>query len=206
MNTDSMTGGDRELLAAYLRRLAPIPERELAPVLALFRPAGASRGSLVLSAGDTPRTIGFLAAGLLRLFYLDAEGRESTKSFCAAPDLVAAYSALLLAEPARFFIEALEDSRLLVADFAAFRQATDSHPAWQRLRLAIAEGLFVKKERREAALLLDDAPTRYRRFLAEEPGLIGRVRLQHIASYLGVTPVSLSRIRARLRRDEPDSG
>ncbi len=64
--------------------------------------------------------------------------------------------------------------------------------------LKTAEWLYVKLDQRESELLLDDAATRYLKFLAEYPGLVHRVKQYHIASYLGITPESLSRIRAQL--------
>ena len=189
----------RMLLASTLRRLAELPDAEMERALALFQPARLRRDEHLLRAGEVPATIAFLRAGLLRLYYLDESGAEYTKSFCCAPELVAAYSALLLCEPSRLFIQALEDSSLLIADYRAYQRLAAGHGCWQIVNRRIAEALFIKKEKREAALLLDDAETRYRQFLAEYPQLEGRVRQHHIASYLGITPVSLSRIRARMK-------
>ena len=186
-------------LADALRAQADLPDDELAKLLALFRPASLRRGDHLLRAGETPRSLAFVQSGLLRLYYLDDEGREFTKSFCAEGELVAAYSALLIGQPSRLFIEALENAQLLVADYAAYTALASGHPCWALVNQRRAEALFIKKEQREAALLLDDAETRYRQFLAEHPGLEERVRQHHIASYLGITPVALSRIRARLR-------
>jgi len=157
------------------------------------------RGDFFVRAGDAPRTIGFIVSGILRLYYVDDEGNEYTKSFCAENDFVAAYSALLLAQPSRLFIEALEDSRLLIADYSVYRLLCEEHPCWQVVNCKIAEGLFIKKEKRESTLLLDDAKTRYLNFLKEYPGLETRLKQHHIASYLGITPVTLSRIRAQLK-------
>jgi CRP-like cAMP-binding protein len=161
------------------------------------------RGEHLLRAGDLPRSLAFVATGLLRLYYLDAEGREFTKSFCMEGEVVAAYSALLLGIPSRLSIEALEESRLLVVDYQAYQALAGGHPCWAAINQRRAEALFIKKEQREAALLLDDAETRYLQFLTDHPGLEARVRQHHIASYLGITPVALSRIRARLRRVNP---
>lgn len=183
--------------------LADVPQAELAKLLALFRPTLLRRGEHLLHAGDIPRSLAFVEAGLLRLYYLDAGGREFTKSFCMEGEVVAAYSALLLGQPSRLFIEALEDVCLLVADYRAYQELAAGHPCWAAVNQRRAEALFIKKEQREAALLLDDAETRYRQLLAEHPGLEARVRQHHIASYLGITPVALSRIRARLRRVNP---
>lgn len=188
---------------ASLQLLADVPDAELAKLLSLCRPAALCRGEHLLRAGETPRSLAFVESGLLRLYYLDADGREFTKSICMEGEVVAAYSALLLDEPSRLFIEALEDTRLLVVDYRAYQELAAGHPCWAVVNQRRAEALFIKKEQREAALLLDDAETRYRQFLADHPGLEARVRQHHIASYLGITPVALSRIRARLRRVNP---
>lgn len=194
--------GTKSFLAS-LHALADVPETEGVKLFALCRPAILRRGEHLLRAGETPRSLAFVEAGLLRLYYLDADGREFTKSFCTEGEVVAAYSALLLDQPSRLFIEALEDSQLLVADYRAYQELAAGHPCWAAVNQRRAEALFIKKEQREAALLLDDAETRYRQFLADHPGLEARLRQHHIASYLGITPVALSRIRARLRRVNP---
>jgi CRP-like cAMP-binding protein len=132
-------------------------------------------------------------------YYVDRDGNEYTKSFCAENSFVAAYSALLLEQPSRLFIQALEDTKLLIADYSAYRVLSENHACWQALNCKIAEFLFIKKEKRESALLLDDAKTRYLSFQEEYPGLETRIRQHHIASYLGITPVTLSRIRTQLK-------
>lgn len=184
-------------LFQFLQSLADIPHSEFERVRMVFRPACLAKGQYFIQAGEVPTTFGFLVSGLCRLYYLDTSGTEWTKSFCLANTVIAAYSALLLGEPSRLFIEALEDSTLLVADYAMYQTLTRDHPCWQILSGKFAEGLFIKKEQRESELLLDDAPTRYAKFLTEYPGLESRVKQYHIASYLGITPVSLSRIRAQ---------
>ena len=184
---------------AVLRSLVNLPDDEVAQVASLFQSHTLKRGDFFVRAGDAPRTIGFIVSGILRLYYVDDEGSEYTKSFCVENDFVAAYSALLLAQPSRLFIQALEDSRLLIADYSVYRLLCEGHPCWQVVNCKIAEGLFIKKEKRESTLLLDDAKTRYLNFLKEYPGLETRLKQHHIASYLGITPVTLSRIRAQLK-------
>jgi CRP-like cAMP-binding protein len=186
-------------LFTLLRSLAEIPDRELERAGAIFHPTEVRRGALLLRAGERPQTLAFVSAGLLRLYYIGCEGREFTKSFCVEGEIVAAYSALLLDSPSRLFIEALEDSQLLVADYQAYQALAAQHPCWTIVGQRRAEALFIKKELREGALLLDDAETRYLQFLAEYPGLEARLKQHQIASYLGISPVSLSRVRARFR-------
>ena len=186
-------------LIAILRSLIKLTESEATQAACLFQTHNLSRGEFFVRAGDVPQTIGFTISGILRLYYVDADGNEFTKSFCAENSFVAAYSALLLRQPSRLFIQALEDALLLIADYSAYRAISESHASLQQLNYKIAESLFIKKEKRESTLLLDDAKTRYLSFLEEYPGLEVRLKQHHIASYLGMTPVTLSRIRTQLK-------
>lgn len=186
-------------LTMILRSLVELPEDEAIKVRHLFQTHHLNRGEFFVRAGEVPSTIGVVVSGILRLYYVDADGNDFTKSFCAENSFVAAYSALLLGQPSRLFIQALEDTRLLIADYSAYQAVAASHPCWHTLNCKIAEMLFIKKEKRESALLLDDATTRYLSFQAEYPGLESRLKQHHIASYLGITPVTLSRIRGQLK-------
>jgi CRP-like cAMP-binding protein len=194
-----MLSQEQTQLIAILRSLIDLTEREAIQTVCLFQTHTLNRGKFFIRAGDVPQTIGFVISGILRLYYVDADGNESTKSFCAENSFVAAYSALLLRQPSRLFIQALEDAKLLIADYSAYRSLSEFQTSLQRLNCKIAESLFIKKERRESALMLDDAKTRYLSFLEEYPGLEARLKQHHIASYLGMTPVTLSRIRAQLK-------
>ena len=189
----------QQQLGRTLRAIADVPDEQLADALAIFRPLRLKKDELFVGAGDVPTHLGFLASGLLRMYYLSEDGVEYTKSFCLENTFVAAYSALLLAEASRMSIQALEDSTLLVAGYHEYQALAGRHCCWHVVNMRIAQFLFIKKERRESELLLDDAQTRYLTFLAEHPGLEPRLKQHQIAAYLGITPVSLSRIRARLK-------
>ncbi|MBD2692077.1 Crp/Fnr family transcriptional regulator [Anabaena catenula] len=184
-----------------LRSLTEIPESEIYKISSIFYPVKLPVGEFFIKAGELPKTIGFVISGLLRLYYLDHSGTEFTKSFCLDNEFIAAYSALLLKEPSRLFIEALEDTNLLVADYTDYQKLAQKHICWQIVNCKLTQALFIKKEKRESELLLDDATTRYLNFLAEYPQLATRVKQYHIASYLGITTVSLSRIRAKLQKN-----
>ncbi len=181
-----------------LQSITPVPDNELKKAEKIFHPAQLEKGSFFVQAGEVPQTLGFVISGLLRLYYIDGSGNEFTKSFCIENSFVAAYSALLLREPSRLFVETVEDSLLLVAKYDTYQTLSSEGNCWQIINRKLAETLFIKKEKRESELLLDDATTRYLRFLTEYPGLETRLKQYHIASYLGVTPVTLSRIRMQL--------
>lgn len=185
-------------LSNAIQSLGKIPADELSKLIGCFQPQTLKPGDFLLRAGEIPSQIGFVVAGILRLYYVNLAGSEFTKSFCPENHFVTAYSALILKQPAQFFIAALEESLLLVIDYGEYTKLCTEHPCLQIINHKLVEALFIKKEKREAELLLDDATTRYQKFLLDYPNLENRVKQYHIASYLGISPVSLSRIRKTL--------
>lgn len=152
-----------------------------------------------LMAGDVPEYIGFVRSGLLRLFYINSDGVEVNKHFCVERTLAISYSAFLLREESKFYIQALEDTRLLAIDYQTYLDLLNGHVCWQVVARKLAQLLFILKEKRESEFLLHDARQRYLQFLQDYPGLENRLSQYHIASYVGITPESLSRIRADLK-------
>ena len=136
--------------------------------------------------------------GLFRYYYLTETGKEFTKGFFPETSFLSAYSALLRDRESYFSIEALEVSRIITIDYPAWKALLENSLPWHRFLLALIQRGYCVKEARERAFLLFDAQTRYQTFLNEYPGLENRIRQHYIASYLGITPVALSRIRRKM--------
>lgn len=181
-----------------LTSLAPIPAAELVKIRQIFQPLTIAKEGNFVSAGQIPQLIGFILTGLLRSYFTTTDGNEYTMSFFSEGEFVTSYSAALLGSESRIFIEALEDTTMLAANFRDFYRLLDTHECWQIVGRKLAEFSFLKKEQREVALLADDAQTRYLDFLRQKPELEKRIKQHYIASYLGISPVSLSRLRAKL--------
>ncbi len=188
--------------ACFLHRLArdmrladEIPAQEIEHARQLTSTIHLAQGEYLLRAGEIPQRIGFNLAGLLRLYYLDRTGNERNKHFCVERTCAISYSAFLQQTRSLLSIQALEDTTLVIIDHATYHHMLTSHPAWQVAARKFAEMLFILKERREAELLQFSAAERYARFREDYPGLELRVNQYHVASYLGITPESLSRIR-----------
>lgn len=141
----------------------------------------------------------FLLDGLVREYYITDDGREHAKSFVRAGSFVAAYTDHILARPSNVWIQALEETRALVFPFAAFDALREANPVWARIDRRVLEALFAHKEHREFQFLTMDASQSYRRLLDDFPGIEDLVPQYHLASYLGITPIALSRIRRRVR-------
>ena len=170
-------------------------DEELTSFLSQFSARRLNQGEYFVHAGVVSNELGFLNAGLLRFFYRTPDGKEFNKSFVSENQFVSAYSSFLTDSKPRYSIQALEDCFMLVADLKPVISLFETSQRWERLGRVFAEQLYVKKEIREAEFLLDDAKTRYRSFQRNFGALEYRLPQYHIASYLGITPVALSRIR-----------
>ena len=149
-------------------------------------------------AGEETRKVGFVISGLFRLFYTDYDGKDFTKNFRASGHFIGAQASLLLKVPSRLNIQALEPSTALCLDYDEILRIAENNLHWQRLLRRITELDYLEKEQRESDLLFYDATERYLNFKKDHPDWDAKLQLRHIASYLGMSPETLSRIRKNL--------
>jgi len=188
------------LIYEAVKRLAPIPPEQWVRLEGFLKPRRLKKGDLFIEPGQPSNEAAIVVSGLFRFFYTDADGREATKAFRGPGEMVAAYAELLDKRASRTTIEALEDSELLVVRHERVTALYKEHACWQELGRVIAEDHYRQRERREQELLLNSATERWTSFLKEQPDLAARLPQKIIASYLGITPVALSRISASERR------
>lgn len=157
------------------------------------------RGSQLFAQGVAHPYVYVMRRGLLKLAYLSDQGEEWVKSFIAEGQFFASLAALAPGGSTSFAAEAIEDSELEQLDYRDIAARAATSLPWQR---ALAQALLIygaRKEARERELLTLAPTERYRAFLRQSPGVVDRVRQRDLALYLGVTPVSLSRLKARVR-------
>ncbi|MEQ9363995.1 MAG: Crp/Fnr family transcriptional regulator [Leptospirales bacterium] len=194
--------GELKVLRRALGQMADIPPREWRALRSIIRGRDLKRGEYLARAGEKATDFAVVIKGALREFYIRPNGSEFNKQFCLAGDFSGSYFDLLSEGVSTASIEALSDCRLLIGDYRRFTALYDRHPVWDRVGRLIAEALFVRKARREYDFLALSAEERYRLLRARTPRLEELIPQFHIASYLGVTPVALSRIRQRMRASD----
>ncbi len=175
-----------------------IPESEWEYLAAHLMECEFEKNEYLVRAGDVAQNFYFVVQGLVRLFYSTEDGKEFNKAFAMENGFAGSFHSLILQAPCGFFIQAMESTNTVVLPNRVMRELYERHACWERLGRRNAENLALIKEAREKELLLDSLETRYRRFLKEYPGLADRIPQYHIASYLGVTNVALSRLRRRI--------
>lgn len=159
-----------------------------------------AKGEYLFQQGESATNLYFLCYGLVRYVSLSEEGKEFTQSFAAAPRIAGSTRAMVRRSPALFSIEVLEDALVLEYPWAEFYQQMSQCPNFLLTYVHLLEHLFIGKEERENALVKHSAERRYLDFISQFSDLEKRIPLQYIASYIGITPVALSRIRNRLKQ------
>ncbi|MFC4098801.1 Crp/Fnr family transcriptional regulator [Paenibacillus xanthanilyticus] len=178
-----------------LREIAEIPDEEWAYLKPYIQWETLEKGHVLLRNGERCEHIYFCASGMLRMYYHTEEGGEYNKSFIKERGFFTSYSSLILSIPSYFSIQSMASS--VVASFPGriLDHLFQRHSCWETVGRKLVEQLYIKKELKERQLLLYSAEDRYRMFLKEYPDLNRRIPQYHIASYLGITPVSLSRLK-----------
>ncbi|MEM1115256.1 MAG: Crp/Fnr family transcriptional regulator [Bacteroidota bacterium] len=182
-------------LTEAVRRWAPLDADRLGALAGLFVPREVEARTPVALPGDDRHEILFVASGLLRFYYPADDGRESNKAFVVEDEFAAALAAARLGVPILYGVEALEPTTLLAARIADLDALMEAEPSVERFGRRLAEYLLTRKAKRTRSLLTQSATERYLALVEARPDLVQRVPLYHLASYLGVTDVHLSRIR-----------
>ena len=123
--------------------------------LGLFASRTLDKAALFQQASEAASELCFVNAGLMRMYYTTSDGKEINKSFILENSFAGAYSAWLSRTPARFSIQAMEETHLLVAPIEAITAMFDKHVCWERLGRLLVEQLYVRKEQLEVEFLLD---------------------------------------------------
>lgn len=157
------------------------------------------KNDLFLTEGQIPRNVAFVYEGLFAQSYTSEHGDTIIKRFFPEGYFVASTSALLQKAPSMFTIKALETSVVLEYNFNDFKQLTEKYSDIAAFYIRYMElHWIIEKEPLEIAFRSDTAKTRYIEFLRSYPTLEPRLKQHEVASYLGITPTQLSRIRAEL--------
>lgn len=144
------------------------------------------------------KKIFFIKKGILRSFYLTDTGEEKTIFFRWEGQMVAIPECIFDNEPTRLTWQTMEDCELLEIDFDVVEKMSENNLSLVKTRMSFAQKMLLEALRRVESFVLDKPEERYQKLITQKPEIIQRVADKHIASFIGVTPVSLSRIRKRL--------
>lgn len=183
-------------LLEYFKRFNPLSEEAKTAIEAISKIVVVQKNKDLQSIGHTCKTIYFINKGIARIYYYK-DGIDVTDSFALENNIIVRVESLFTGKPSRKGIQVLEDSEIVSIDAQKLFKLYDSYPEIERLFRKIFEASHVETVNRIEGIQFHTAEERYKALLHDAPDIIQRVPLKYIASYLGITQVSLSRIRAQ---------
>lgn len=177
--------------------MLPLSESEWQSFIEIFVHRIVPKKYLLTEVGGIAREAYFLNSGAARLYFIK-DGEEICANFIFDTGFITSLESFLLQNPSRQAVETLEECELLVLNKAKLEALIKAQSKFNIFSKAIAEQSFIMLQRRASSFILDSPEERYMNMVNERPEILHRVPQHMIASYLGVTPVSLSRIRKRI--------
>ena len=184
-------------LLAYINQHAALPltNDEEALIVAAFQPKKLRKKQYFLEEGNVCKNVGFIVKGATRQYSIDEKGVEHIVYLCIEDYWVSDRESAIMLTPSKYNIDAWEDTELLVAPVVNMRDLIEKIPSFGQMTRLMDQRSFIASQRRLNSTISNSAEKRYEEFLENYPQFIQRFPQHLIASFLGITKETLSRIR-----------
>jgi CRP-like cAMP-binding protein len=186
-----------EILQAYFERNGTLTSEEINFMRSVVLPKQLKKGDFLIREGEVPRHGAFVCKGFLRSYFVDNKGKEHVVQFAPENWWISARPGVVQDAPSSVFIDAIEDSDVFLVDHAAHTSLMQRVPLYASSFLAGIQRRGEAKEQRIVHSLAATAEERYNDFIKTYPSIAQRVPQHMLASYLGITPETVSRIRRK---------
>jgi CRP-like cAMP-binding protein len=199
--TEIFSCGELELyysdLISAVNSFVPLDKADILRIKGLFLPVRVEKSKFFIEIGEVSSSIGFICRGLFR-FYQMKDSIEITSDFAFEKSFITSYTSLITREPSKVAVQALENSVMLAISYEKLIEYYNEKQKYERIGRLLAEQAFMQNERHLLSFLSDSAEERYKNLIDTAPHFIQKIPLVHIASYLGIKPETLSRIRKKI--------
>lgn len=185
-------------LEDYIKSRVEIEPDELEQIVSYFKPVRTSRKEILCDFGQVCKYFYFIKSGCLRLYEIDDKGNEITGYFALEDSLISANTSFILQKPSRDCLVALEPSELLVINRNDFYNLTKDSASFAKVYHQFVEFAFIHSQMRIYSFLGMEGIDKLKWVMEHEPKLLSRISSKAVASYLGMTNSTLSKLRAKL--------
>lgn len=179
----------------HLRKRVDLSTSEMDLILSRINVRQFKKKTIILKAGEVCRYQGYIDKGCIRMFYTDEKGHEHVVYFGFEDWWMGDISSFVTGQPADYSIEALEDSIIFFFDRDNMEKLYETVPKLERSFRILVQGALIALQKRLVASMSSNAEIRYMQLLQKFPHIELRVAQHHLASYLGITPEALSRVK-----------
>lgn len=192
----------KELLKEYMSGFGDFTDEAMEAILAEITIKTFEKDSILLEQGDIPSQCFFVLKGCVRQFGIDIEGREVTYELYTEGQAVALFSQYAQQKPSKYAWVCVEECVLVVGNLDEEQSMFDQHDGLESLTRNMMEYSMGEMQEKNAVFVSDSPEERYRKLMADREDLLTRVPQHQLASYLGITPESLSRIKRRIEKSK----
>jgi CRP-like cAMP-binding protein len=189
------------MIENFIRSLVNFSDEDIKKFLEKAVIREVKKKTILLKEGDVSQEVFFIMKGCIRLFYIK-DGDEISECFFTEGILGGAHDSFISQTPSRNWLETIEDSTLLTLSYTNLQLLYSEIPKMNELVRKVMEERFVYLQQLFTSHILDTPEQRYEKLVRERPDLINRVPQHQLATFLGITKVSLSRIRTRTKTRE----
>ena len=175
-----------------------ITNNELETIIPKYKKVIISKNDYLLNEGIIEKKYWFVESGFIRSYIIDTEGNDITFNLYTSCDVVIDYPSFFFLLPTRENIQALTDCVCWEIDFASFQELFNSISNYREQQRGLLVGSYFALKEHSISLIADQAKERYLKLLKSKPHIVQNVSLKHIATFLGITDTSLSRIRKEI--------
>lgn len=187
-----------EKIIEKIHQFGTLNQQQSVLVLSRLTAIDIPKGGYFSEAGKVPNRVGFLTEGIMRVCYYDNKGNEITRCFVAHDNFIVDLNAFYNQLAASEYVEAVTDCKLVVLQREDFNEMAATIINWNDIFAKMGSSSLMRKLKTSQTMLGQEAKDRYLDFLQQYPGMANRVPLSMLASYLGITQSSLSRIRKNI--------
>lgn len=182
---------------AFLSLFSKVPDESFIELQKISEFKTIAAGTQIVRLGEVPSKMYMLRSGVIRCYLSTESGKEFNKSFYLPITFVASLTALIKEKPSLFVFETITECKLYEIDYRKFMKLCKKEPSINELYARVLEAVYMKYEKRLVELISQNAKERYSALQKQIPEVDELIPQFHIASYLGITPVQLSRIRKK---------
>ncbi len=187
-----------EKFKQFLRKIAPITDDDFVDTISFFREQSLEKGDFFTQENKVCKQIAFILKGTLRIYYFNEKATEITSCFCTENNFATSYKSFILQQPSKLVLQAIEETQLLVIDYENLQKLYAKSTIWQTIGRTFAEREYIVMEQYASVLNNEPAKEKYLRLLREQPSVLQKANIEDIASYLGITRRTLTRIRKEI--------
>ena len=190
----------KEMLIKYMEKYTTLSEEEQQAIIGEIVIKEFKKGTLLLKQGDSPtKDCYFVLKGCVRQFYLEVDGKEVTTNFFTEEQAILLFDSEEADQGAKYSLNCLEDCVLVLGDFVSEQEMYQQYKELESMTRRMMEAYLVQAQNENAKFIRSSPEERYKTMIQNRPDLLKRVPQHQLASYLGMTPESLSRIKKRIQ-------